>query len=117
MMYHQKLVACVKVDGKILRESGDSVSIPFGSEYSILLKNLNTVRVQVKVSIDGTEATEGTWLVIQPNSSVELERFIRNGNMNPSTTKGAVAKPNSSAPNKQATATSRPVLSWPSVST
>jgi hypothetical protein len=82
MMYHQKLVACVKVDGKILRESGDSVSIPFGSEYSILLKNLNTVRVQVKVSIDGTEATEGTWLVIQPNSSVELERFIRNGNMN-----------------------------------
>lgn len=82
MMYQQKLVACVKVDGKILRESGDSVSVPFGSEYSIFLKNLNTVRVQVKVSIDGTDATEGSWLVIPPNSSIELERFIKNANMN-----------------------------------
>ncbi len=81
MVYSQKLVACVKVNGQILRESGDSVSIPFGSEYSILFKNLNSVRVQVKVSIDGKDATEGTWLVIQPNSSIELERFIRNGNL------------------------------------
>ena len=35
----------------------------------------------------------------------------------PRVTSGAVAKPNSSAPSKQAIATSRPVLSWPSVST
>jgi hypothetical protein len=81
MMYSQKLVACVKVDGKILRESGDSVTIPFGSEYSVLIKNLNSVRVQVKVSVDGQDATEGTWLIVQPNASIELERFIRNGNL------------------------------------
>jgi hypothetical protein len=37
--------------------------------------------VQVKVSIDGKDATEGTWLVIPANSSIELERFIRNGNL------------------------------------
>ena len=35
--------------------------------------------------------------------------------MQPSATSGAVAKPNSSAPSRAATATSRPVLSWPSV--
>ena len=35
----------------------------------------------------------------------------------PSTTSGAVAKPNSSAPRSAATTTSRPVFSWPSVST
>lgn len=80
-MYHAKLVACIKVNGQILRESGDSVSIPFGSEYSVLVKNLNTVRVQVKVSVDSSDATEGTWLVIPPNGQVELERFIRNGNL------------------------------------
>src|SRR3989440_11549665 len=36
--------------------------------------------------------------------------------MQPSPTSGAVAKPNSSAPSNAATTTSRPVLSWPSVS-
>jgi hypothetical protein len=81
VVYRKQLVACVKVNGQILRETDDTVTIPFGSEYSILLKNLNSVRVQVKVSVDGTDATEGTWLVIQPNSSLELERFIRNGNL------------------------------------
>ena len=37
--------------------------------------------------------------------------------MQPRETSGAVAKPNSSAPNRAAITTSRPVLSWPSVST
>ena len=37
--------------------------------------------------------------------------------MQPDTTSGAVAKPNSSAPSSAAMTTSRPVLSWPSVCT
>lgn len=79
-MYQGGLVACIKVAGKILRESNDSVALPFGCEYSLLIKNLNSVRVQVRVSVDGDDATEGTWLVIAPNDSLELERFIKNGN-------------------------------------
>jgi len=82
MTYSNKLVACVKVNGQILRDSNFTVTIPYGSEYSILLKNLNSVRIQAKVFIDGQDATEDTWLVIGPNSSLELERFIRNGNLN-----------------------------------
>lgn len=80
MVYKKNLVAAIKIGGKVLRESSDRVVLPFGSEYSVLLKNLDSVRVQVKVSIDGQDATQGTWLVIEPNSSLELERFIRNGN-------------------------------------
>lgn len=80
MMYSDRFVVAVKVGGEILRENKDSVSLPFGCEYSILLKNLNSVRSSVKVSVDGTDATEGTSLVIGPNDSLELERFIRNGN-------------------------------------
>ena len=80
MVYQNKLVAAIKVGGQVLREVGDLVVLPFGSEYSVLVKNLNSVRVQFKVSIDGADATAGTWLVVAPNSSVELERFIRNGN-------------------------------------
>lgn len=80
MVYRNKLVAAIKVAGKILRESGDTVTLPFGCEYSVLVKNLDSRRVQIRVSVDGTDATEGTWLVISPNGSLELERFIRNGN-------------------------------------
>ena len=79
MVYQNKLVAAVKVNGQILREIGQSVLIPFGSEYSVFLKNLNSVRVKVKVSIDGTDATGGTWLVVQANSTMDLERFIKDG--------------------------------------
>lgn len=81
MMYSEKIVAAIKVDGKILRESGDTVTLPFGCEFSILLKNLNSVRALVSISVDGKDVTEGTKLVIAPNSSIELERFIHNGNL------------------------------------
>lgn len=81
-MYSDKLVAAIKVNGRILRENGDTVALPFGCEYSILIKNLNSVRAQVSVSVDGKDATDGTRLVIAANSSMVLERFIRNGNLN-----------------------------------
>lgn len=82
MMYSNKLVTAIKVNGKILRENSGVVTLPFGTEYSILLKNLNSVRALVKVSVDGTDATEGTWLILPANGSIDLERFIRNGNFN-----------------------------------
>lgn len=73
--YKQKLVGVVKVNGRILREDNDVVYLPFGSEYSILLKNLESRRSLVKIFIDGQEVTKGG-LVLNPNSNVELERFI-----------------------------------------
>ncbi len=80
MMYNQKLVASIKVKGKILREFKDTVYIPFASEYSILLKYLNTVRAVVNVFIDGENAVPGG-LVIDPGRGVDLERWIKNGNL------------------------------------
>ena len=80
MMYNQKLVASIKANGKVLREFKDNVYIPFASEYSILLKNLNTVRAVVNVFIDGENAVPGG-LVIDPGRSVDLERWIKNGNL------------------------------------
>lgn len=80
-MYGNKLALAVKVKGKVLREHGDTTYLPFGSEYSLLIKNLNSVRASVKVEIDGTEVTQGVSLVVNPNDSIELERFIRDGNL------------------------------------
>jgi hypothetical protein len=80
MMYNQKLVASIKANGKVLREFKDTVYIPFASEYSILLKNLNTTRAVVNVFIDGENAVPGG-LVIDPGRTVDLERWIKNGNL------------------------------------
>ena len=79
-MYHNKLVASLKANGKILREFKDTVYIPFGSEYSFLLKNLNTKRALVNVFIDGEDMTPGG-LVLNEGQEVDLERSIKNGNL------------------------------------
>lgn len=86
MMYSKKLAVAIKTNGKVLREfansskTKDTVYIPFGSEYSVLLKNLNSVRVLTNVYIDGTNATPGG-LVLNAGQEIDLERWIANGNL------------------------------------
>jgi hypothetical protein len=80
MMYHNKLVASLKANGKILREFKDTVYIPFGSEYSFLLKNLHTQRALVNIYIDGENVIEGG-LVLNAGQEVDLERYVKNGNL------------------------------------
>jgi len=79
-MYQSKLVASLKANGKILREFKDTVYIPFGSEYSILIKNLNTARACVNVFLDGENVVPGG-LVVNPGQEIDLERWIKNGNL------------------------------------
>lgn len=81
MVYKKNFALAIKAKGKILREVGEQVFIPFGSEYSIVLKNLHSVKASVKVWVDGQLITEGCSLIIKPNESIDLERFIRNGNL------------------------------------
>lgn len=82
-MYNEKLAVAIKSAGKVLREFKDQVYVPFGAEYSIFIKNLNAVRTVVKVSIDGQNIDEsGEGFVIGANSSLDLERFLKNRNMN-----------------------------------
>lgn len=80
-MFKNNLVVAVKVSGKILREFDDIVYIPFGTEYSILLKNLFRKKVRVHVKIDGQDALDGKSLIIEPHDSIDLKRFIKNGNL------------------------------------
>lgn len=79
MAYANKLVAAVKCNGKVLREFGDTVKLPFGSEYSILIKNLNTKRAQVNVYIDGALAADN--LVLNAGSELDLQRFLTGNNL------------------------------------
>lgn len=82
MMYQDKFVVAIKVGGKILRETKDLVHLPFGSEFSVLVKNLNSRRAKFTLHIDGQDALSGSEIIVNANAEIEMRRFIRNGNMN-----------------------------------
>lgn len=81
-MLESKMVCCLKANGKVLREHKDTVYVPFGTEYSILIKNLNSLRAMVNVSIDGKDVADGKVdFIVNANSEIDLARFLPNGNM------------------------------------
>lgn len=82
IMYQNSFAVALKHNGKILRENKDLVQLPFGSEFSVLVKNLNSRRAKFTLHIDGTDVLDGTEIIVNANSEVEMKRFIRNGNMN-----------------------------------
>jgi len=78
MVYQEKFIAVIKTEGKVLREKDDGVVyLPFSSEYEIQLKNLNSRKAQVKISIDGQDVLFGKKLLIGPNESQTLTRFVK----------------------------------------
>src|ERR1700677_1302362 len=81
MMFANQYVLAVKANGKILREQDRNVTLPFGTEFELVCKNLNSRRAMVSVSIDGKDVADGRRLIIAPNNSVTLSRYIRNGNL------------------------------------
>ena len=80
MVYNNNFVAVIKCNGKILREVSkeNDVILPFGAEYSILLKNLDNRRAVAEVSIDGTDVLDGRRLVIDANDDTELKGVMVN---------------------------------------
>ena len=76
-MYKNNLVVAVKQNGKVLREIGDKVFLPFSSEYSLLIKNLNSKKVAVNISIDGDDVLSGNSLLVDSNSRTELDGFLK----------------------------------------
>jgi len=76
MTYKDNFVAEVKCNGKILRIIDGAVHLPYGSEYTLLLKNLNSRKASVSVHIDGQDVMDYSSLILDPNSSAELEGFL-----------------------------------------
>jgi len=72
MMYHNNFVSVIKCRGKVLREDHKGVvRLPFGSEYTILLKNKNSRKAVVNVEIDDESVANG--IIVDANKTVELK--------------------------------------------
>ena len=77
-MYNNKFIVAVKHEGKIMREINDIVYLPFGSDYSLLLKNQNITKAVADIKIDGLDVLDGNSIIVEPNSSLELKGFMDN---------------------------------------
>lgn len=75
-MFNKDFVVAIKVDGKVMREFGNEVKIPFGKTYSIFLKNLSSRDAVANVKVDGILATP-RGIIVRANSSTELRGYIR----------------------------------------
>ncbi len=74
MVYNQRFVISVLVNGKVQKEFNDgTVELPFGSEYVIRLRNKHKDRRAVcKLFVDGEERSNNGY-VIPPRSYVDIE--------------------------------------------
>ena len=80
MVYKNSFIVVVKCNGKIMREKDGAVTLPFGSEYSILLKNKNSRTAVASVEIDGEDVMDGHQYIVPANTTRELKGFLKNLN-------------------------------------
>jgi hypothetical protein len=77
-MKNNKVVAIIKHNGIILCENNNEIKIPFDSEYTILIKNLENKKIKIKVSIDNKYIVND--MIINNNSKIELKKIFKNKN-------------------------------------
>jgi len=78
MVYSNKFIAVIKCKGKVLREFSDGVvRLPFGSDYSIYLKNKDTRKALVNIKVDGKDVLDYNKIIVGPNETTELKGFMK----------------------------------------
>lgn len=85
-MHRDSFVVAVKTaEGKVLREDNSGnipvVYLPFDSDYKLLLKNLHKRRAVATIMIDGQDIGAGHRFVVDWGRTIEIERFMLDGNM------------------------------------
>ncbi|HLD90977.1 MAG TPA: hypothetical protein VI911_08195 [Patescibacteria group bacterium] len=81
-MYKNNFLVILKHNGKVLREIDGVVTVPFGSDYTIVLKNYDSRRAVVSVDIDGLSVLNGNQIVVPANDIVELQGALDNLSVN-----------------------------------
>ena len=75
MTYKNQYAVAVIQDGKIVPEQDGGVTLPYGSEYKVRLKNKSRQKSVADVYIDGKIACKG--IIVGEDVTVDLERYIR----------------------------------------
>jgi len=75
-MYNQQFVLAVLKNNSPVREIDGKITLPFGSEYKIRLKNKNNVRAKARVWIDGRQVSGLGDFILHAGETLDLERFL-----------------------------------------
>ena len=76
MAFSNNFVVCVLVDGKVARErKAGRVPVPFGTEYTIRLRNKNDRDAVATIKIDGENVSGNGWIV-RAKSHEDIERRL-----------------------------------------
>lgn len=76
-MFKNNFVVSIKCNGSFLRDDDNTVNILFDKNYSIFLKNLDSRKAVVNVSIDGKDVLGGSSIIVNPSKPTELEGFMK----------------------------------------
>ncbi len=79
-MFKQNTVISIKVGKNFLPDNNSIVKLPFGSEYSILIKNLNNSPINVKMYIDGNINGPEKGFIIKEKDYFEINSFLNTNN-------------------------------------
>ena len=79
-MFKQNTVISIKVGKNFLPDNNSIVKLPFGSEYSILIKNLNNSPINVKMYIDGNMNGPEKGFIIKEKDFLEINSFFNTCN-------------------------------------
>lgn len=78
MVYSNKFVMCVLIDGKPVKElANGEVHIPFNKEYVLRFRNKNDRRAVVKFWIDGELCSGDGGYVIEANDYIDIKRHSK----------------------------------------
>lgn len=76
-MYRDNFIATIKCRGDVLREFNSGIiKLPFGADYSIVLKNKSKRRALVDVRIDGKDVMNGNKLIACYDTPIELKGYM-----------------------------------------
>lgn len=76
MVYSNKFVMCVIVNGQVQEELANGmVKLPFGTEYSLRFRNKNDRRAVVQFFIDG-EPVSGNGYIVPANNHIDIKRHL-----------------------------------------
>lgn len=75
-MFKNNVVISIKVGQNFLQDIESIVQIPFGTEYSVLIKNLNNKPINVKMFIDGKLNGIEKGFLVKEKESISINSFL-----------------------------------------
>jgi len=76
MMYNNNFVASILVNGRISKEDGNVVKVPFGNEFAVRLRNKLNNPAAVDLYVNGTRVNQVGQLLIPANSHLDIDRWV-----------------------------------------